>query len=49
MATAYELHQAWSEAEFIVVADAGHAITDPGIKQAAVDAAERLKTTAKWD
>ncbi|QYC39166.1 Proline iminopeptidase [Nonomuraea coxensis DSM 45129] len=31
MATAWDLHQAWPEAEFHVVDDAGHAWTEPGI------------------
>ncbi|MEV0199504.1 prolyl aminopeptidase [Nonomuraea sp. NPDC050691] len=31
MATAWDLHRAWPEAEFHVVADAGHAATEPGI------------------
>ncbi|MEZ7128100.1 prolyl aminopeptidase [Nonomuraea sp. AD125B] len=31
MATAWDLHQAWPEAEFHVVDDAGHAYTEPGI------------------
>ncbi|MEU6722404.1 prolyl aminopeptidase [Nonomuraea wenchangensis] len=31
MATAWDLHQAWPEAEFHVVDDAGHAFTEPGI------------------
>lgn len=30
-ATAWELHKAWPEARFIMVADAGHAYSDPGI------------------
>ncbi|SDK11907.1 proline iminopeptidase [Nonomuraea maritima] len=31
MATAYDLHRAWPEAEFHVIDDAGHAYTEPGI------------------
>lgn len=34
MMTAWDLHQALPEAEFIVVADAGHAATEPGIRRA---------------
>jgi len=30
-ATAWELHKAWPEARFIMVPDAGHAFTEPGI------------------
>jgi proline iminopeptidase len=29
--TAWELHKAWPEAEFHLVADAGHAYSEPGI------------------
>ncbi|WP_112662903.1 prolyl aminopeptidase [Microvirga flavescens] len=29
--TAWELHKAWPEARFIMVEDAGHAVTEPGI------------------
>jgi proline iminopeptidase len=29
--TAWDLHRAWPEAEFIMVPDAGHAFTEPGI------------------
>lgn len=31
MTTAWDLHKAWPEAEFHIVADAGHASTEPGI------------------
>ncbi|MEO1374626.1 MAG: prolyl aminopeptidase [Cyanobacteria bacterium J06635_10] len=42
MVSAWELHQAWSEAEFIVVPDAGHSMTEPGIKSALIDATDRF-------
>jgi proline iminopeptidase len=29
--TAYELHQSWPEAQFIIVQDAGHSASEPGI------------------
>ena len=32
MVSAWELHKEWKEAEFIVVADAGHSMTEPGIQ-----------------
>lgn len=38
MKTAWELHRAWPEAEFIVVPDAGHSATEPGITQALIKA-----------
>lgn len=34
MMTAWDLHRAWPEAEFIVVPDAGHSATEPGIRRA---------------
>ena len=42
MITAWELHQAWQEAEFIVVPDAGHSISEPGIKTALLNASDRF-------
>jgi proline iminopeptidase len=42
MKTAWELHQAWPEAEFIVIPDAGHSATEPGIIQALVEATDRF-------
>ena len=29
--TAWDLHRAWPEAQFIMVPDAGHAFSEPGI------------------
>jgi proline iminopeptidase len=37
--TAFELHQAWPEAEFIVIPDAGHSAMEPGIIKALMAAA----------
>ena len=42
--TAYELHQAWPEADFRVVADAGHSASEPGIATALIAATEQFKT-----
>ncbi|GAB4529558.1 MAG: prolyl aminopeptidase [Pleurocapsa sp.] len=42
MITAWELHQAWQEAEFIVVPDAGHSVSEPGIKTALIEASDRF-------
>ncbi len=42
MISAWELHQAWQEAEFIVVPDAGHSMTESGIKTALIDATDRF-------
>jgi proline iminopeptidase len=43
MMSAWELHRAWPEAEFIVVGDAGHSATEPGITSALVDATDRFR------
>ncbi|HSO07893.1 MAG TPA: prolyl aminopeptidase [Pelomicrobium sp.] len=42
--SAYELHQAWPEAEYVVVPDAGHSAWEPGIRAELVKATERFKT-----
>ena len=42
MITAWELHQAWQKAELIVVPDAGHSISEPGIKDALIEATDRF-------
>jgi proline iminopeptidase len=38
MQSAWELHQAWPEAEFVVIKDAGHAASEPGILDALINA-----------
>ncbi|AFY76530.1 proline iminopeptidase [Pleurocapsa sp. PCC 7327] len=42
MITAWELHKAWQEAEFIIVPDAGHSMTEPGIRSALLDATDKF-------
>jgi len=42
MISAWELHQAWSTAEFIVIDDAGHSVSEPGIKNALIQASDRF-------
>ena len=42
MESAWELHKAWPEAEFIVIKDAGHAASEPGIADALLEATERF-------
>jgi proline iminopeptidase len=41
--SAWELHRAWPESELIIVPDAGHSITEPGIISALVEATDRFK------
>jgi proline iminopeptidase len=42
MVSAWELHQALPSAELIVVADAGHSMTEPGIRSALLEASDRF-------
>jgi len=42
MISAWELHQAWESAEFIVIEDAGHSVSEPGIKNALIEAGDRF-------
>jgi len=46
MTTAWDLHRAWPEAEFIVVPDAGHSALEPGITHELVSATDRLAQSA---
>jgi proline iminopeptidase len=43
MVSAWELHKAFPEAEFIVIPDAGHSISEPGITSALVDAMDKIR------
>jgi proline iminopeptidase len=43
LATAHLLHKAWPQAQYIIVPDAGHATTEPGITAALVAASERYR------
>lgn len=40
--TAWDLHRSWPQAEFVMVPDAGHASTEPGIIDALVRATDRF-------
>ena len=42
MITAWELDRAWQSAELIVIEDAGHSISEPGIKNALIEASDRF-------
>jgi proline iminopeptidase len=42
MISAWELHKAWPEAEFIVIPDAGHSMTELGIQTALLEASDRF-------
>ena len=41
-ATAWALHRAWPQAAFVLVDDAGHAASEPGIRHALIEATDRL-------
>ena len=42
MTSAWDLHRAFPEAEFVVVPDAGHSVSEPGIASALVQAMDRF-------
>ncbi len=42
METAWALHRAWPEAQFVVVPDAGHTATEPGLADALIVATDRF-------
>lgn len=41
MISAWELHRAWAEAELLIIPDAGHSMTEPGIRSALIAATDR--------
>ncbi len=42
MVSAWELHQAWPEAELIVVPDAGHSMSEPGIMSNLIETTDKF-------
>ncbi|NJO85491.1 MAG: prolyl aminopeptidase [Synechococcaceae cyanobacterium RM1_1_27] len=40
--TAWDLHRAWPEADFQLIPDAGHSMSEPGIQAALLDATDRF-------
>ncbi len=42
MVSAWDLHQAWPEAELMVVPDAGHSMNEPGIRTCLLDATDKF-------
>ena len=44
--TAWDLHQVWPEAELVLVGDAGHAYSEPGITAALLAATDRFASDA---
>lgn len=41
--SAWELHKAWPEAKFTIVADSGHAANEPGTRSALIEATDSFK------
>jgi proline iminopeptidase len=41
MTSAWDLHRAWPEAELYIIPDAGHSMTEPGIRSQLVDCTEK--------
>jgi proline iminopeptidase len=46
---AYRLHEAWPEAQFRMIGDAGHAAFEPGIAAALIAATEQFRLTGHFD
>jgi proline iminopeptidase len=42
MTSAWDLHRAWPEAELHIIGDAGHSMTEPGIRSKLVESAEKF-------
>jgi len=40
--SAWDLHRAWPEATLVVVPDAGHSTTEPGIRSALIEATDKV-------
>ncbi len=40
--SAWDLHRAWPEARLVIVPDAGHSTTEPGIRSALIEETERF-------
>jgi len=47
MMSAWELHRAWPEARFNVIADAGHSALEPGITSALIEATDGFRTASQ--
>jgi len=46
--SAHALHAAWPQAEYQVIADAGHAAWEPGIQAALIEATQRFKVNGSF-
>jgi proline iminopeptidase len=43
IATAHRLHQAWLEADYVIVPDAGHSFLDPSLRTRLIEATDNVK------
>jgi proline iminopeptidase len=43
MYTAWDLHKSWPEAEWKLIADAGHSAFEPGIQAALLEATDKFR------
>ena len=48
IASAWELHRAWPQADLVVVDDAAHAADEPGLTRELLRAADRLASGEAW-
>ncbi|MGC2519821.1 MAG: prolyl aminopeptidase [Burkholderiales bacterium] len=48
LVSAHDLHREWPQAEYRVIADAGHSVWEPGIAAALIEATERFKRTRSF-
>ena len=46
--TAWDLHKAWPEAQFIMVPDAGHAVSEPGITHHLIEATDAFAREQRY-
>ena len=46
--SAHDLHRAWPQAQFRVIADAGHSAWEPGIQSALVQATEDYQRLGRF-
>ncbi len=46
--SAWELHAAWPDSRLVVVPDAGHSATEPGISKALIEAADQFAKDTPW-
>jgi proline iminopeptidase len=48
LVSAHDLHRAWPQAEYRIIADAGHSVWEPGIAAVLIEATEHFKRTRSF-